>query len=188
MEDDLDIRGFERRAEPDHTGELHTVMGRRSLSLPRMRPDNHRSGIRGGEMDDGDALEVLTEDECRELLGVGRVGRVGVTVGALPVILPVNYGWVNGEVLFRTGTGTKLRAAVEKAVIAFEVDSYDEDARSGWSVLAVGRAYQLADSDAVVAAEQLGLAPWADGSRHEWVGMRPEFISGRRIEARDTPQ
>jgi nitroimidazol reductase NimA-like FMN-containing flavoprotein (pyridoxamine 5'-phosphate oxidase superfamily) len=131
----------------------------------------------------GDLLVELDEDECRRLLAERRVGRVGVTVGGLPVILPVNYGWVDGDILFRTGDGTKLRAAVDTAVIAFEVDAYDERTSTGWSVLAVGRAFELTDPDAVDAAERLALAPWANGNRHHWVRMRPEFISGRRISA-----
>ncbi len=130
---------------------------------------------------DDDALVVMDERDCRDHLGRARIGRVGVNVGALPVILPVNYGWVDGDILFRTGEGTKLRAAVDTAVIAFEVDSYDEETGTGWSVLAVGRAYECEDPDAISRAEELGLAPWANGNRHHWVRMRPEFVSGRRI-------
>jgi nitroimidazol reductase NimA-like FMN-containing flavoprotein (pyridoxamine 5'-phosphate oxidase superfamily) len=135
--------------------------------------------------EEGDLLVELDEDECRGLLAERRVGRVGVTVGGLPVILPVNYGWVDGDILFRTGDGTKLRAAVDAAVIAFEVDAYDEQHSTGWSVLAVGRAFELTAPGAVEAAERLSLAPWANGNRHHWVRMRPEFISGRRITERD---
>jgi nitroimidazol reductase NimA-like FMN-containing flavoprotein (pyridoxamine 5'-phosphate oxidase superfamily) len=135
--------------------------------------------------EDGDLLVELNEDECLALLGAGHVGRVGVTVGGLPVILPVNYGWVDGDILFRTAEGTKLRAAVDSAVIAFEVDAYDDHAQTGWSVLAIGRAYEVTDPDAIAAAERLGLAPWANGNRHHWVRMRPEFISGRRIATPD---
>jgi uncharacterized protein len=131
--------------------------------------------------DDGDALDILSESECRDLLGDESVGRVGVTIAALPVILPVNYGWIDGEIMFRTAEGTKLRAAVGRSVIAFEVDSYDSETHTGWSVLAVGRAREVTDPDEVAAAEHVGLAPWANGNRHRWVKMRPEFISGRRI-------
>jgi nitroimidazol reductase NimA-like FMN-containing flavoprotein (pyridoxamine 5'-phosphate oxidase superfamily) len=83
--------------------------------------------------------------------------------------------------MFRTAEGTKLRAAVGRSVIAFEVDSYDSETHTGWSVLAVGRAREVTDPDEVAAAEHVGLAPWANGNRHRWVKMRPEFISGRRI-------
>jgi nitroimidazol reductase NimA-like FMN-containing flavoprotein (pyridoxamine 5'-phosphate oxidase superfamily) len=130
-----------------------------------------------------DRIDALTDEECWAQLARARVGRVGVTVGGLPVILPVNYRFVDGDILFRTGEGTKLKAAVDRAVIAFEVDAYDAERRTGWSVLAIGRAFELLEPDAVAAVQSLNLAPWADGDRDHWVRMRPELISGRRIDA-----
>ncbi|GIU87135.1 MAG: pyridoxamine 5'-phosphate oxidase [Acidimicrobiia bacterium] len=132
-------------------------------------------------MDDG--LELLTEAECRSLLASGSIGRVGVTVGALPVILPVNYAFVDGTIVFRTAEGTKLRAAVDRAVIAFEVDDYDEVLQRGWSVLAVGHASEVAGEDDLATFRALGLAPWADGTRTHYVRLVPEVLTGRRIVA-----
>ena len=56
-------------------------------------------------------LELLDEDEALELLRHGEVGRVGVTIGALPAIFPVNYRLLDGAIVFRTAPGTKLAAA-----------------------------------------------------------------------------
>jgi nitroimidazol reductase NimA-like FMN-containing flavoprotein (pyridoxamine 5'-phosphate oxidase superfamily) len=128
-----------------------------------------------------DRLEVLSEAECRHLLTQVPVGRVGVTVGGLPVILPVNYRMDEDDVVFRTGDGTKLRAAVAEAVIAFEVDAYDATGR-GWSVLAIGRAYEMTEADAAVTAQRLDLEPRSNGRPDHWVRMCPEMVSGRRIE------
>jgi len=129
-----------------------------------------------------EGLDLLTEPECYDLLASGSVGRVGVTVGALPVILPVNYRTVDRDVVFRTSPGTKLRAALDHAVIAFEVDALDERRRSGWSVLIVGRAHEVVDPREVAQLDALGLEPWAgDGGRDRWVRLHPEFVSGRRI-------
>jgi nitroimidazol reductase NimA-like FMN-containing flavoprotein (pyridoxamine 5'-phosphate oxidase superfamily) len=61
-----------------------------------------------------EGLELLSEEECVDLLRTGGVGRVGVTIAGLPVILPVNYACVDGDVLFRTGEGTKLNAATQR--------------------------------------------------------------------------
>jgi nitroimidazol reductase NimA-like FMN-containing flavoprotein (pyridoxamine 5'-phosphate oxidase superfamily) len=127
-------------------------------------------------------LELLSEPECYDLVRSAAVGRVGVTVGALPVILPVNYACVGRDVVFRTAEGTKLRAAVDRAVVAFEVDAYDPLERSGWSVLLVGEAREIVDPAEVEALEETGLEPWTDGAgRTHWVRLRPEFVSGRRI-------
>jgi nitroimidazol reductase NimA-like FMN-containing flavoprotein (pyridoxamine 5'-phosphate oxidase superfamily) len=127
-------------------------------------------------------LELLSEHECFDLARGGTVGRVGVTVGALPVILPVNYACVDGDIVFRTAEGTKLRAAVDRAVVAFEVDAYDPVERSGWSVLLVGEAHEVTDPAEIAALEATELEPWADAAgRTRWVRLHPEFVSGRRI-------
>ena len=131
-----------------------------------------------------DGLELLDEQECRSLLAGGTIGRVGMTVAALPVILPVNYAYVDGDVVFRTGDGTKLRASQAGTVVAFEVDSYDTDAQTGWSVLAVGRAREVTEPEDIDAARSLGLAPWANGERTRYVRMHPEMLTGRRIAPR----
>jgi len=131
-----------------------------------------------------DGLELLDEAECKTLLAQGSLGRVGMTAGALPVILPVNYSVVDGDVVFRTGEGTKLRASRDGAVVAFEVDSYDVAAGTGWSVLAVGRAREITDAEELDRCRALGLAPWADGERTSFVRMHPEVLTGRRIPER----
>jgi nitroimidazol reductase NimA-like FMN-containing flavoprotein (pyridoxamine 5'-phosphate oxidase superfamily) len=123
-----------------------------------------------------DGLELLTEEQCRDLLPTLQLGRVGITLGGLPVILPVNYAYVDDAILFRTGEGTKLRAIATGSVIAFEVDAWDAETRTGWSVLAIGRAEEIdrLDGDAP--------EPVADGDRSHCVRLQPEMLSGRRIQ------
>jgi uncharacterized protein len=129
-----------------------------------------------------EGLELLTEDQCRELLAANEVGRVGITVAGLPVILPVNYACIDGDVVFRTGLGTKLHAASSGAVIAFEVDAYDVAERRGWSVLLIGRSSTIAvDGDGGAQIDGCALASWAGGDRSCYVRMHPEMITGRRI-------
>src|ERR1044071_6519830 len=94
-----------------------------------------------------DGLELLTEAQCAELLASETVGRVGVTIHGLPVILPVNYAVFDGDIVFRTSEGTKLHAATERAIVAFEVDAHDAAAGLGWSVLVIGRSARVADAD-----------------------------------------
>ena len=130
--------------------------------------------------DDG-GLSVLDEDECMRLLSGVRIGRLGVTIGAVPAVFPVNFALVDGAIVFRTGTGTKLDAATRNAVVAFEVDDFDPLYHEGWSVLVVGVADELIDPALLGRAEALPLAPWAPGDRDHVVRLQPEFISGRRI-------
>lgn len=137
-----------------------------------------------GEADDeamlvDEGLEILTEDECWRLIEMPGIGRVGVTVGALPAIFPVNYAAPDHTIVFRTADGTKLRAAVEHAVVVFEVDHADPLYHDGWSVQVVGVAEPVdrEDDPALHAA----VAPWASGDRSNFVRIRPEMVSGRRI-------
>jgi nitroimidazol reductase NimA-like FMN-containing flavoprotein (pyridoxamine 5'-phosphate oxidase superfamily) len=126
-------------------------------------------------------LELLTEDEASQLLAGAEVGRVGITMGALPAIFPVNYRVIDGAIVFFTAPGSKMSAAVGGAVVAFEVDDYQLADRSGWSVLAVGRAEVVTDPATAAKARALHLQPFADGPRDTLVRIDPTFISGRRL-------
>ena len=90
-------------------------------------------------------LHELERAECLHLLARGAVGRVAFTDGALPAVQPVAYHLDDEEVVFRTKNGSKLAAATRHAVVGFEVDDFDLEARTGWSVLGVGEAYEIVD-------------------------------------------
>ena len=128
-----------------------------------------------------EGLELLEEAEALALLAGGDIGRVGIPIGGLPAILPVNYGVVDGCILFRTGTGSKLAAAARGAMVAFEVDDYDRAARSGWSVLVIGPSEIVHDVDITFRVLDAAIEPWAGGIRTSIVRIRPELVSGRRL-------
>jgi len=128
-----------------------------------------------------EGLELLTEQQCVELLERGGIGRVGVTISGLPVITPVTFVFYDGAVVFRTGEGSKLRAASAGAVIAFEVDDFAAESKTGWSVLAVGRSSEIVDQDEIASMNGNAPVPWAAGDRAHYVQVRPELLTGRRI-------
>ena len=99
----------------------------------------------GGHAVDRNGLDILEREECLRLLSASSVGRLAVTMGALPVILPVNFLLDGDRVLIRTTSGTKLDAATRNAVVAFEVDDVDPIAHSGWSVCVTGMARDVTD-------------------------------------------
>jgi nitroimidazol reductase NimA-like FMN-containing flavoprotein (pyridoxamine 5'-phosphate oxidase superfamily) len=88
---------------------------------------------------DAPELSVLSRDECLRLLGGVAVGRVGLSIDALPVVLPVNFALFEEDIVFRTVEGTKFHAAAAGAVVAFEADSYEPGGTSGWGVVCSGR-------------------------------------------------
>lgn len=128
-----------------------------------------------------EGLELLDEDDAFRLLAHGEVGRVGVTIGALPAIFPVNYRLVDGSIVFRSSPGSKLSAATSGSVVAFEVDDYHAADRSGWSVLVVGRSEVVHDPDVAFKLLEARLEPYVDGPRGAIVRVVPTFVSGRRI-------
>ncbi len=125
-------------------------------------------------------LEILSEEVCLGLLRREEVGRIAVSVSALPAIFPVNYRVVDGDVLFLTGDGIKANAAIEGTVVCFEVDHIDPEHRTGWSVLVVGQARLVTDVEREAMGD-LNLSPWAGGFKSHLVRIHPEFVSGRRI-------
>jgi nitroimidazol reductase NimA-like FMN-containing flavoprotein (pyridoxamine 5'-phosphate oxidase superfamily) len=134
----------------------------------------------GGQFD-RNGLEILSRAECLQLLAGARVGRVGLSVGALPAVLPVNFALVDDAIVLRTAAGSKLDAALVNAVVAFEVDSIDPLYHTGWSVLVQGVASEVmdpAERERLLAAP---LRPWADHDRDRFVRICLDLVSGRRL-------
>ena len=121
----------------------------------------------------------LTEDECRFLLASQIFGRVGLTSGALPVILPVEYVYDDGVITFRTEPDSKLRAAEHGDVLAFEVDGYDAGSGQGWSVHVLGRATVLTRDHEITALPTLDQS--RGPARHHYVRLHCEVMTGRRL-------
>ena len=124
-------------------------------------------------------LSVLGRDDCMRLLGSVAIGRIVFTARALPAVAPVNYAVVDGEIIVRTGTGSKLDAAVANSVVAFEADQIDVDRRDGWSVVVVGQARVIDDPERIALLDALDLQCWLVGDRSNYVAVRPELVSGR---------
>jgi nitroimidazol reductase NimA-like FMN-containing flavoprotein (pyridoxamine 5'-phosphate oxidase superfamily) len=133
-------------------------------------------------------LARLTREECMDLLARASFGRVGVSVDALPAILPVTIALMDGDVVFRTVPGTKFAYAARNAVLAVEVDDYDPDRTEGWSVLVRGVATQLddADADEVARARTLLARSWIpDDVGEHFVKVSCDLVTGRRLHHDD---
>ncbi len=124
-------------------------------------------------------LDVLSSDECRERLAHSQLGRVAVSINAMPVILPVLYCLHDDAIWFFTEPGTKLHAAATDAVIAFEVDHLGEE--GGWSVLVIGRSEEVRDQSRIDRLVSLGLKAGAPGVRSHLVRVLLNHISGREF-------
>ena len=116
-----------------------------------------------------------------QLLEHAAIGRVGVCFNALPAVLPVNFAVLDGDIVIRTGGGTKLEAALSNAVVAFEVDGVDEVSRTGCSVMLTGVAKEITDPAELERVRRLPLQPWAPRPRDRFIRIASYLMSGRRI-------
>jgi nitroimidazol reductase NimA-like FMN-containing flavoprotein (pyridoxamine 5'-phosphate oxidase superfamily) len=106
-----------------------------------------------------------------------------VNIAALPAILPVNYALAGSCIVIRTVPGTKLDAAVRRAVVAFEVDDYAPDGSCGWSVLVQGVCSEITDRArrAALAVSQPPAWAFDDEAASRFVRIELSFVSGRRF-------
>jgi hypothetical protein len=150
-------------------------------SIERVRSDEEGRAVgdepRSARIDEDATLDELTHRECLELLATQSVGRLAVPQGRQgPLVVPVNYVLDGETILFRSGYGAKLRGAVIRPV-SFEVDSIDEATRTGWSVLARGRAQEIHGRHARGGPPE----PWMPGDKPYLVRLTIRTLTGRRI-------
>lgn len=127
-------------------------------------------------------LEWLDRDECLRLLAAEEIGRLAMAVGSSAEVFPVNYRMDGDAIVFRSDPGTKLDHG-PRGQVAFEIDQFDRDHRSGWSVVVHGRLEEATPYDASTRdrVHALAVDPWAGGEKSHWVRLVPERITGRRV-------
>src|SRR4051812_21845456 len=130
---------------------------------------------------DTSGLEIMPADECVQRLRDASVGRLGLSAGALPIILPVNFAVHEASVVFCTEEGAKLSAARAGDVACLEIDDADAMSHEGWSVIVTGRLREITDPEELSAARRLPLAPWKPTAAPHHVALAMELLSGRRL-------
>jgi nitroimidazol reductase NimA-like FMN-containing flavoprotein (pyridoxamine 5'-phosphate oxidase superfamily) len=150
--------------------------------------------LRGGDVDrppgPGRArahprLDVLSSEECEAHLAGGGIGRFVFLAPQGPVALPVNFRFLDGDVIFHTRAEGVLDAAAG-SIVSFEVDHIDEAMSEGWSVLITGRAQLVDDPAQLEELAELGIEPWPGGHREAVIRVGAETISGRAIHQQDS--
>jgi hypothetical protein len=125
-------------------------------------------------------LEMLSREECMQLIGQAPLGRLAVVVAGQPLVFPVNFTLDGNAIVFRTDRGTKLHGARNGAV-AFECDGIDRQYHTGWSVLVLATADEVRAPADIDRLHRLPLGPWLPGPKPVWIRLRIRSISGRRI-------
>jgi len=119
--------------------------------------------------------------ECHRLLRSAAIGRISVSSGALPVVVPVNYVLLGDVILLRPAAGALLSTAVDEAIVAFEVDHYDFVEHRGWSVMVQGPARLLREEGELRMALAQPMLPWGDPDSPFFVAVDCVRVTGRRI-------
>lgn len=133
---------------------------------------------------DEQGLEVLSDENCWELLDDEPIGRIVFVADGQPMALPVTFAVEDGDIVFSTAEGSKLDVAQRKpgAKVAFEVDDYDRETRRGWSVLVKGTLHPVLEHGEAGQLDREGPEAWADAvDRPQWLRIEAEAISGRRV-------
>lgn len=114
----------------------------------------------------------ISTDECWELLATASVGRLALSVSALPAIIPVQYCVRDDELALCLGHHRVRETSLHDAVVAFSADSIVGG--TGWSVQVVGRAEVRGVGALEVSCGQPG--------EGQMVHLSPVSISGDRLE------
>lgn len=130
---------------------------------------------------DRNGLEVLDREECLHLLAQATLGRVAITSGALPRVLPVAFQLDGHRILLRTRRGGTLDVALRGSVVAFEADHLDADAHAGWSVSVTGRASEVLDDIGQSDPWPEAIGPWTSSPDDSLMVITTEVLTGRRI-------
>lgn len=128
-------------------------------------------------------MELLTDEQCWDLLGSNVVGRLAVAPSGRPDIFPVNYLARSGSLLFKTGEGSKLTSVVVNQAVAFEIDGYEAGSNEAWSVVVIGTARLIESDDEAVMMEDLPLFPWNTTPKYHYIEVTPTQVTGRRFVA-----
>ena len=131
-------------------------------------------------------IEELDRDESLRLISAGGIGRIAYTSRFGPTVLPVNYTFYEGAIIFRTAENSALDEDLRTGIagadyeVAFEIDDIDVAGKMGWSVLVQGPAHHVTGPEREEAYRAC-VEPWAPGPKELLVRIVPSRITGRRI-------
>lgn len=131
------------------------------------------------------ALIELSRAECLTLLGDTGFGRLVIAGGPFqaPLIRPVNYRFDESSqsVVFRTLEGSKFHILGRGARACFEIDGFDPETATGWSVIVIGAAERITRPGDIDRLSRLGLPSWLEARPAHWMRLHARTVSGRRL-------
>src|ERR1022692_2407023 len=147
------------------------------MALDDLRSMEHPASMWENEFSD---TTILTKSECFERLSQVSLGRIAISIDALPVILPVHFVLSDESVLFPTVTGSILDSATTGTVVAFQADAQESLSGDFWSVLLQGIALSVSDGPGHTKGRAIPLESRPDLQRKlHMVRIEATIVSGR---------
>jgi nitroimidazol reductase NimA-like FMN-containing flavoprotein (pyridoxamine 5'-phosphate oxidase superfamily) len=128
----------------------------------------------------GELVDLSTE-ECWKLVEGREFARLAWNSATGPIVLPVNFVVHEHAIWMRTTAYSAIAEEVDESQIAVEMDDINQETHDGWSVLLRGRAEVLYHENQVPDAVH-ALHTWPAGVRPLWVRLRPDIVTGRRLQ------
>ena len=127
------------------------------------------------------STEQLSSRECWERLRAQPYGRLAVIGVDGPVIYPINAVVDHATVVFRTTEGSKIDAIRADPRVAFEVDGWNPEAGTAWSVGVTGVAHEIVEVIDGAGVAELEVTPWQAGPKPIFVRITPDAVTGQEF-------
>ncbi|MDO4916386.1 MAG: pyridoxamine 5'-phosphate oxidase family protein [Rothia sp. (in: high G+C Gram-positive bacteria)] len=146
------------------------------MTTPKMNihhEDNHSN-------ESASMITILSQEECWNLAQKTTFARLGTLADGEVFITPLNIVTHENKLYFRTAAGSKLTQLILNEKVTIEFDK--AEGGSAYSVNIFGSARLLTDSDEIQRASLLGLNPWVNTEKIEFVEVTPRKMTGRRFK------
>ncbi|MGO4457100.1 pyridoxamine 5'-phosphate oxidase family protein [Streptomyces sp. M-16] len=149
-----------------------------------------RTDGQNGAMTATRRMRELDRAEALRLVATVSLGRIVFTQQALPAVRPVNHLVEGEDIIVRIHDDGALASLVAPAdvpgvVVAYEADAIDPVTHLGWSVVVTGYACPVTDADEAARFASL-LRPWVGHPMTRALRIRPDLVTGFRLEAERT--
>jgi hypothetical protein len=124
-------------------------------------------------------LVELSNEECWKLLASGAVGRIAWVSSGRPLVIPVNFTVEETTIYVHTSPYSAMVREVDDSHVAFQVDDLDFGTRSGWTVLAQGRAELRYAGPMTPRGPDVDV--WPSGAKPATVVIEVDEVTGRRL-------
>jgi hypothetical protein len=117
--------------------------------------------------------DPISEAECWALLASASVGRLALSMQALPAILPVQYYLDAARIALCLGHYQVPAHATDNTVAAFAVDAIDTTTSQGWAVQVLGKV--------APPRSMKGLSDCGQQAGGQVIHLAPATIAGQRL-------